>query len=773
MNLARKAVRSGLIALGLSLAAAVVAPFIHADRFSRRIHAAIERAVGRRVEMGDIRFTLLMGPGFSIDRVVIHEDSSFGPEPVAYVGTLHAGVRLWSLWTGRLDFRSITLEDTSINLMKSEDGAWNFERLLNRANLSQFPNVAVRNGRFNFKFGQTKSTFYLTQADADLWPPPRSGEAWSLWFEAAPARTDKPARAFGQISGRGRWALGGAAPGVDLEIRLNNNMLADVSSLVRGYDAGVHGEVSARIHLKGPLNNVRISGSAAVRDVHRWDMILPDTGGWPIAVKGRLDTVAQTIELEAAGGEAIPVSMRLRARDYRSRPKWGLAFTMKRFPVNPLIQLARHMGIALPEGVRLAGWVEGALGYTPAGGFQGEFGFQETRLDIPGTPPLSFEQARLLFDGSRVALLPAAVSTPDHQSVRLEGAWKWVTGDWEVGIGTAGMALEVLRAQASLAAVPWMEQLRSGRWTGDLRYRSNAGWSGRAGVSDAVLPVAGVSQPVRVESAQVRIDGARVALDKLRLACGDIEAEGNYVYEPDADRPHRFRLAVAEADAAALESLFGPALRRQRSSLIARALRLGRAPVPQWLAGRRAEGSLAFGVLRVAGVPFERVRTQASWDGTRVTLDNLHARLGPGGIDAVAAINLRGSAPEYRIHGRWRGVEWQSGIVQGEGIVETTGTGVQLLANLRAAGIFNGAAIELPDAGDAANVKGAYELGWTPTGPRIRLAALHLTKGGDVYAGRGHTADDGRLIIELASGIRELRMSGTLARLHADAPAAP
>lgn len=88
----KQRIRLGLNWLGVGCAllviAGVVAPYWSADRYAARIRSGIESALGRRVELGDVHFNLFTGPGFSISRVVIHEDPAFGREPFAYVGSL-------------------------------------------------------------------------------------------------------------------------------------------------------------------------------------------------------------------------------------------------------------------------------------------------------------------------------------------------------------------------------------------------------------------------------------------------------------------------------------------------------------------------------------------------------------------------------------------------------------------------------------------------------------------------------------------------------------
>jgi len=175
------------IAVALLLAAGVVAPYLTADQFGKRLQASLERALGRRVELGKVHFSLFKGPGFSVDRVVIHEDPAIGIEPVAYVeppGSLEVTPRIWSLLGGRFVIASIRLEDASINLTKSgpaeEWGRWNFASFVNPSVIRAVPAIHVRNGRIHFKFGDTKSVFYLTETDFDISPPGAGGGGWSV-----------------------------------------------------------------------------------------------------------------------------------------------------------------------------------------------------------------------------------------------------------------------------------------------------------------------------------------------------------------------------------------------------------------------------------------------------------------------------------------------------------------------------------------------------------------------------------------------------------------
>src|ERR1700693_4125841 len=105
---------AGVVLLLAALAGAP--PHFRADSFRPRIQDSLERALGRKVEMGEVRFSLLTGPAFSVERVVIHDHPAFGIEPLAYVNLLTARLSLWSLLRGRVEFSSVVLDDASINL---------------------------------------------------------------------------------------------------------------------------------------------------------------------------------------------------------------------------------------------------------------------------------------------------------------------------------------------------------------------------------------------------------------------------------------------------------------------------------------------------------------------------------------------------------------------------------------------------------------------------------------------------------------------------------
>jgi hypothetical protein len=489
---------------------------------------------------------------------------------------------------------------------------------------------------------------------------------------------------------------------------------------------------------------------------------------WPWDVHGRLDLVRQELDLESnsAGSAPLPLSLRFRATDYLSRPRWAISANWNRFPVAPIVELARHMGAQFPPKLEIAGVMDGAVGYS-AGILQGQVAFRDASVTIPDSPPMRFEQAGIVFDGGHIRLSPALVRTSDQDQAQLEADYDMGGRALDLSISADAMKVESLRAQVALAAVPWLEQVRSGQWTGLLRYHyggEQSGWTGELELSDAEIPVPGLADPVQLASAHAQIDGARIVLDHIEAQAGKSVFSGSYSYEPGAARPHRLRLHSAALDAAQVEAEWMPTLRRS-NGIIARAL--GRSSLPDWLKQREVDGAIQIDDLLIAGAHIGNLRAHLLWDVTRVQLDILQAKLDRTAITGTLAVNLRGTRPSYKLEGKVKGWNWQTGKLDGEGTVETSGTGLQLAANLTSDGTFTGTGLDFGGL-TSRSVSGNYSLAWALTGPRVKLTALTLRTDDDSYTGHGATQDDGRLVVVLTDGVKEVRVSGPLDKLKVE-----
>ncbi len=751
-----------VLVLVLAIGAAV--PYVDAEGYRERIQNALERALNRKVTAGKVRFNLLTGPGFTVEDVTIEEDPRIGIEPIAFVPRLSARVRLATLWTRSLSLSNLRLSDPTVNLSKGDNGLWNFQLLLRdaaaRATAShEFPSIQVRNGRINFKIGDYKTIAYLSDSDLDV--DPVSPERVDIRFSGQPARTDQAAQNFGRLLGRGVWARGHDGNGqVDANIELERSGLSDLARLMEGHTIGVHGLVSSRAHVFGPIGKLEVAGQIRLDEFHRSDLLPPKSGGWNFKYQGTADLAAQHIELQTVRDQSVPFVVRFRTSDFLGDPKWAAMLEVKDAPVTAFLDVARQIGSPIPGDVAADGKVDGVIGYSRPGGVQGQFAVRDSAVRLRNAPAFEIRSAEVVIDGSMVRVGPGTVSVGDGQSADVEGSYDATSGAASLAIATRAMDVRELHAATELllgvGRIPVLEDCPQGTWNGSLRFvrdGTESAWSGSIELHGARLDVSGLAEPVRVTSALVEIDGARAAITRLKGRVGSIPFSGEYRHDR-AGRPDRARLDIAEADLAAIESLFQPTLRRDAGFLSR--FRLRAAAAPEWLRSRRVDATVQVQKLTALGDIWEVSKLLVMWDGTEIRLNGIEAQRGDAEAAGSIVLDLSGASPRYSAEGKIDGLDYRGGTLTVEGTGDTLGFGDSLVAQARGSGTFSGSDLTLAPDAEFRSISGAFEL---IHGGRLKLSGIQAAQGVDSYSGQGTTQPDGRLVLELTSGKRQFKVA--------------
>lgn len=771
-----------LSVVALLLIFGIAAPFVTLNRLTGRIKIALQNSLHRRVDIGDVHLNLFTGPGFTVENVLIYEDPSIGIEPFASVLSLEARVRLSYLWTGRLEFSTLTLEDPSVNLTKPQNAQWNIIPLLQQTNAatdaSRLPVIQVRNGRLNFKFGDTKSSFYLTDANIDISPQSGAPGSIDIRFSGSPARTDRAAQGFGALNGRGRWITAPNKAGtLDLNLELEKSDIDEMARLVKGRSFGLHGLIASRTSVKGPLSNLQVTGQFQMEDIHRWDL-LPSakTGGVQVNYRGTVDWRAQKIELAANKHDNpnIPVAIRMRVFDYLTQPRWAADVTFDQLPAAPLVEVARHMGMSLPKEFGLEGKIVGVVGYASTGGMQGQAALEDAAVTTD-TATLNIKHAGISLDGDHIRLESAAVTGESGQSAEVSGDYQPSSQSLQLTIKAKSLSIAEMQTGSghllSAASVPLLESFRKGRWTGSLQYQSAGGkpgvWAGAFDIRDVQADIPGLKPPLQINSASVLLDGNRVVVTRLRAKVDKLQLDGDYRYEPGDDWPHHFRITIPQAELASLERMLLPTLRRERGFL-ARTLKLRAGSIPEWLANRQVDGTLRIGQLSSGALAWKDVTTHVIWDGPNVQFQNLNANMDEGSLKGTVSVDLSGNDPRYRLRGQAKGITWQGGEVDLSGKFDALGTGSDLLQSLQGEGSFQARALTLLPENPVTSVAGSYVFAGSRQGPKISLTSVQAALGAERFSGQGSTQQDGKLQLELASSNRVVHVTGPLAPLRLD-----
>ncbi len=778
--------RSLLIALVLVIAFGVAAPFLRADRFRPRIEAALEAALNRPVHLGAVHLNLFTGPGFTVDDVLIDDDPVSGIEPFAHVESMQARIRWTSLFAGRLAFSSLRLDTPSVNVVRMPSGPWNIQPLLDHRPQSTgshrhaIPDIQIRGGRIDFKFGDTKSVFYISNADVDMYAN-ENGDV-VIRFSGAPSRTDQASPSFGALTARGLLQSG--ANGEDqlsMGVHLDRTAISEITRLFHGSDIGVHGFVLANAKLDGPLSKIGITGDLNISDVHRWDLMPSPGEGWTLNYRGLLNLNGHHLELATAGTPAQPdpVSAEFRLDDYLAAPKWSGSLQFLDLPAASLVETARHFGAAFPPGVQVEGKVEGGIGYSSQTGVAGQLALQNAAVKFPQADSqqsvaAQFDSAQVEIAGGKVVLAPTGIALEGDQSAQVQG---------EYALDNSHAAFRITTRQLTIgpnhlfdsAAIPLLERLKQGAWKGWIAYEKTAEnpavWSGQYDLQNAVLDIPGLAAPVRIASASVQMNGDGIQVTRLHGRAGTLKFDGEYRYQTAAAHPDRLRLTIPELQLADAERLMLPSLRRSEGFL-ARAFRLRAQPLPKWLEERDAEITVQVPSLMNGESPIGALTAHAIWRGASINVSNLDWLMDNTHAAGKMTVSLAKAEPSYQLNGAMENFDYRGGLLDVDGEFMTSGIGPELLLNLRSKGTFEGRGIVLAPDAEMRVVSGSYRVATANGIPRLLLSNVQVSQGADTLVGQGSTQPDGHLVLELMSGRKQVRLTGMLLPLHPDpAPA--
>ena len=721
----------------LILVAGLIIPQFKADRYRSRIESALEAAIGRKVSIGEVRFNLLTGPGFTVGDVTVAEDPTLGLEPIAYVGHMTATPRILSLLTGHLAFSSLTLDDAHLNLARVDlpkgEYRWNLEPLLRPALIAAFPNLIIRGARINFKAANLKSVVYLLDSNLAIEPPSSASSPWHFRFEGKPARTDRPARGSGVLRARGTWKPGA----LEANLQLEQSELGDLVAVIRGEDAGLHGLISGNARFTGPLGHVTIDGRLRIEELHGWDQDIPKGENWPLELHGLWSSTAQQLELDAtvAGKGISPLAVHYLVEQYLTQPRWGASVKLTNFPAGPLVSLARHMGLGIAPGFEVTGAIDGAIGYSVTEGYAGQGRMEQATVKWPDNPVVKIDKAEILVTHG-VAHLHAGAA-----EAVVDADYTLATGASRFRVAASGLDI------TTLAVLP---QARSGHWSGALVWANNM-WEGDMQLSDVEVPSPGLADPVFIESAQCHWEDGDLTVQKMRAHAGAIRFSGEYRYQAEATHPHRFRIAMDQVDADALETLLMPTLRRPRRIL---ELPFRKQPLPEWLAGWHAEGTVQIASLENALQPLSAVRARFQWDAGRVSVTEIAST----NLTGRATVDLRAPEPVYELTAKLHEQQWKGGQLTVDTTASLHGTGKALLASLRASGAFTASNAD----DDVDKLTGRYTLAWKDPVPQLAFTGLRVQSSADVYTGKGNLQDDGTVLLQLATPTKQAHLMGPL-----------
>ena len=269
------------LALTIVVAIIVLPPLFSINRYKSRIASAMSSSLARPVYLSGVELRLLPRPGFVITDLTVQEDPDYGAEPVLHANEVKAAIRLSSLWRGRLEISRISVDEASLNLVRTAAGRWNMDSLFRTAAQAQpdgskprkqpLPYMEATNSRINIKQGIEKLPYSLLNADLSFWEE-NPGD-WRVRLKGQPARTDVNLElgdtGIVQLEANLRRAPELKLMPIHVEMEWRQAQLGQLSRLLVGSDPGWRGDLTAEMKLDGTAESANVATRLRASGVHR------------------------------------------------------------------------------------------------------------------------------------------------------------------------------------------------------------------------------------------------------------------------------------------------------------------------------------------------------------------------------------------------------------------------------------------------------------------------------------------------------------------------
>ncbi|MGO9085637.1 MAG: AsmA family protein [Candidatus Sulfotelmatobacter sp.] len=651
-----------------------------ASHLKSRIASSIGSAVGRAVEIGSVHLRLLPRPGFDLENLVVYDDPAFGAEPMLRASEVTADLRLTSLVRGRLEIARLDLNEPSLNVVHGENGRWNLETLLERAARTPlaptakakteprpgFPYIEATSARINFKNGQEKKPYALTNADFSLWQD--SENAWGVRLQAQPVRTDLNLNDTGVLRVNGNWQRAAALRDTPLQFTLewSRAQLGQLTKLFTGSDLGWRGGLQLDATFVGTPAKLAITSDASIQDFRRYDI----TSGQPVRLAAHCDGQYSSLDhgfhdlacrapvgsglITLKGDAGLPGS-----RDY------GLDLAAENIPAGAMVAMAELAKKSLPADLTADGTLRGSLSIHEGAGskfrFEGKGEISQFRLASatnksevgPETVPFVLTNGN---SASRAQRQAARKSVPNLQmpedphlefgpfslsAGRAPGATvrAWANrGGYDILIAGETDIASALRV-ARVFGIPASQAAAEGTAQVDLQIAGSwAKWgqgtasgfpgpqvTGTAKLHNVRFGIRGAAGPVEILSADMQLASDQVRIAKLSAKTAGASWTGSLEMPrgcgaPGACEVH-FSLNANQIATSALREWISP---RAKERPWYRVLQSNPQTAPSFLAALRAAGHLTVDRLQVSNLTATHVAANLSLDGGKLKIQDLN-----------------------------------------------------------------------------------------------------------------------------------------------------
>jgi hypothetical protein len=744
-----------LVVFLCGVAAWLIPSYFSAERFRRRLEAALERTLHRQVTFGEVSVRLLPRPGFVIENAAIQEDPAFGSEPFVRVDRIECDIRWRTLLGARLDFSHFRLEHPNINLVRKVGAGWNVERLLIASSAPAVPpgegssssqlttgplGLEVEDGRVNFKLGENKKPLAITDLRAQLSFDPAHRH---LRFRLLgyPIRTDLSLPTPGAVELTGEWTPGRDLRGpLNAVVRVREALVYDWAPLVTGRHTGLYGVMDAELRLAGSIRTLNFEGRGRLSELHRWDQIPPsDSMPWTITVRGQLDRDRARLLLETAEASFADSHVHVSGSidHLSSSPELDLVLALERSRLQDLTALAGRFW-TLKAGLGIRGRVDGMLTLQGPWAEPRLGGFVGAREVVLSTRSATFpvSEVALRIDNRGARLAPVRITLAPRVVLEAEGSLERSAKllPYELTLSTKAVPLrDVLNFGRALGmgALQGWDAVGSGtasfHLTGSLRSPAPPALKGRAEFGAARLVIPGLTEPINVPRASLQVNGDDIVVERLLAVLGTCVFSGRLQHQGDRHSPWTFDLHADHLDLQQGASWFVALTPRKPIPLFQSLPGLGSYTPRRELASGLFSSLNARGRFSASEVTFrktklETLRTNVEIAGRVIRLTNAAFRVGGGQGRLNGRADLTGSPAHLAADVSLAGIGVQSLVTHLPPVLAGARGSMSVSGHLETTGLTREEMRENLEGRAAVVVSDLSLAGFDPVGAFVRLA---------------------------------------------------
>ena len=366
-------------ALAVVVAIIVIPPLVNVNRYKSQITNLMSASLRRPVRLSSVELRLLPRPGFVLTDLTVEEDPSYGVEPVLHATTVTASIRLLSLWRGRIEVSRVSVDEASLNLVRTTAGRWNLDSIFRTAAAQSQPELTKQgkspplpyleatNSRINIKKGFEKLPFSLLNADLSLWQE-EPGD-WRIRLRGQPARTDVSLdlgdTGIVQLEASMRRAPELRLMPLRLDLEWRQAQLGQLSKLVLGNDPGWRGALTAEMHLDGTADSAKVTTRLRAAGVHRAEFAPAAPLDFDANCNFQYNYSARNLENLVCDSPLGDGRLRVEGNLPGNAPP-KLSLDLQRIPAQALLDALRTVRNKLGAGLDANGTLSGKLTYDPS-----------------------------------------------------------------------------------------------------------------------------------------------------------------------------------------------------------------------------------------------------------------------------------------------------------------------------------------------------------------------------------------------------------------------